>query len=354
MDKGNTFTYREIGSEPWYRSLPRQLREWNVSGLEVEITAEPDPTALDNLIEYRLPWRSIAAHVQSAFKTPEDPFQPSSEPVEVPELWSVRKLRMPGMASVGLHLGVVLLVLVGFGQRSTELMPVQDVWVPLYLPVPALILPEEDEASGGGGGGGKQTLTEPSIGEPPRASDEQFVPPAAEAPLNLDPVLVMEPTIVAPQLAAIFTVAPPVLGDPFDGIPAPPSSGPGFGGGIGSGTGTGVGPGDGVGLGPGEGGGFGGGVFEVGGGVSSPSILTRIDPVYSEAARRAQYEGTVVLEAIVRTDGTVEIVRVVRSLGFGLDEQAIEALKAWTFRPALKGGVPVDVAMQIQVNFNLH
>jgi TonB family protein len=78
-----------------------------------------------------------------------------------------------------------------------------------------------------------------------------------------------------------------------------------------------------------------------------------VEPQYSEEARKARYQGTVVLEAIVRKDGTVDILRVVRSLGFGLDENAIQALKQWRFRPGTKGGLPVDVALNIEVNFNL-
>jgi periplasmic protein TonB len=94
-------------------------------------------------------------------------------------------------------------------------------------------------------------------------------------------------------------------------------------------------------------------VFRVGGGVSAPSIIYKVDPQYSEEARKARYQGTVVLEAIVQKDGTVQIIRVVRSLGFGLDEKAIEALRQWKFNPAKQNGVAVPVALNIEVNFNL-
>jgi hypothetical protein len=138
----------------------------------------------------------------------------------------------------------------------------------------------------------------------------------------------MEPTVVAPQLP-LPQITLLNIGDP-EGVPGPPSSGPGAGGGIGTGQGRGVGEGRGPGVGPGEGGGFGGGtfggVFRTGGGVTSPYVIYRVEPQYSEEARKARYQGTVVLEAIVRRDGTIDIVRVVRSLGFGLDENAILAL----------------------------
>ena len=94
-------------------------------------------------------------------------------------------------------------------------------------------------------------------------------------------------------------------------------------------------------------------VFQIGELTAPPTILFKVDPQYSEEARKAQYQGTVVLEAIVRSDGTVEILRVVRSLGFGLDDKAIEAVRQWRFRPGTRNGEPVDVTLTIEVNFNL-
>jgi TonB family protein len=82
-------------------------------------------------------------------------------------------------------------------------------------------------------------------------------------------------------------------------------------------------------------------------------VVYRVEPEYSEEARRARYEGTVVFEAVIRRDGSIDVVRLVRSLGFGLDQNAIRALKEWRFRPATKSGVPVDVTMNVEVRFNL-
>ena len=95
------------------------------------------------------------------------------------------------------------------------------------------------------------------------------------------------------------------------------------------------------------------GVFRIGEITDPPTVIYRRDPIYSEDARKAQYEGTVVLEAIVRKDGSVEIVRVVRGLGLGLDENAMEALSEWRFSPAIRNGQPVDVAVNIEFNFTL-
>jgi TonB family protein len=142
------------------------------------------------------------------------------------------------------------------------------------------------------------------------------------------------------------------LGDPLGKLSFP-SNGPGFGGGIGSGSGGGVGSGDGGGVGPGSGGGIGGGVFRVGGQVSSPELVYKVEPEYSEQARKAKYQGTVVLNLIVQRDGSVRDIKILTSLGMGLDEKAIEAVKQWRFRPGVKGGQAVDVFATVEVTFRL-
>src|SRR5439155_17068518 len=131
------------------------------------------------------------------------------------------------------------------------------------------------------------------------------------------------------------------------------SNGPGSGGGIGSGKGGGVGSGTGPGFGPGEGGGIGGGVFRMGGGVTAPSLLSKVEPEYSEEARKAKYQGTVLLYVEVDATGRATNIRVARSLGLGLDEKAAEAVKQWKFTPGKKDGKAVTVAATIEVNFRL-
>lgn len=95
------------------------------------------------------------------------------------------------------------------------------------------------------------------------------------------------------------------------------------------------------------------GVFRVGGGVSAPRILFTHDPEYSDEARRAKYQGVCVLSLIVGPDGLPRDIRVARSLGMGLDEKAIEAVRQWRFQPALKDGTPVAVAINVEVEFRL-
>ncbi len=113
------------------------------------------------------------------------------------------------------------------------------------------------------------------------------------------------------------------------------------------------GPGKGAGVGPGSGGGFGGGVYKIGGGVLAPSVLLKVEPEYSEEARKAKWQGTVVLSLIVDETGKAQGIKVVRSLGLGLDQKAIEAVEKWKFKAGTKDGKAVPVYATIEVNFRL-
>lgn len=214
---------------------------------------------------------------------------------------------------------------------------------------PYVLPPAKDQAGGGGGGGDRDKLAAPK-GALPKQAREQFTPPAVVI-RNNDPKLPVEPTVVAPP---IMTANMNNLGDPLSNVLGPPSNGTGSGGGIGSGSGGGVGSGRGPGVGPGWGGGVGGGPYRVGGGVSAPRILYAPDPDYSEEARKAKYQGTVVLWVVVGPDGRPRDIRVQRSLGLGLDEKAMEAVRTWKFEPARKDGQPVAVQINVEVNFRLY
>ena len=222
----------------------------------------------------------------------------------------------------------------------------------------ALVEPDASElftvsktTTGGGGGGGDRDRLAAPKGHLPKTSTQQFTPPMVVV-RNDRPVLPMEPTVVAPQINMAANM--PNLGDPLSKVIGPPSNGTGSGGGVGSGSGGGVGTGYGAGVGPGWGGGIGGGPYRVGGGVSAPRVLYAPDPQYSEEARKAKYQGTVVLWCVIGPDGRARDMRVRRSLGMGLDQQALEAVKLWKFEPARKDGQPVAVQINIEVNFRLY
>ncbi len=212
------------------------------------------------------------------------------------------------------------------------------------------VLPPDAKASGGGGGGGDRDLLEASKGALPKTAREQIAPPAIVI-RNNSPVLPVVPAVIAPQLQ-IPQVGP--LGDVVSHILGPVSNGTGFGGGIGSGDGGGVGSGRGPGAGPGSGGGVGGGAYRIGGGVSAPVPLYDPDPEYSDEARKAKYQGTVILWVVIGADGRPREMRIERSLGMGLDEKAMEAVKKWRFKPAMKDNQPVPVQVNVEVSFRLY
>jgi periplasmic protein TonB len=208
-------------------------------------------------------------------------------------------------------------------------------------------LAENKRLAGGGGGGGARQLVEANKGTLPKPEPRQFTPP------RVDPVeakLQMPPSIIAPP--EVPTLQANNFGDPLSKLGIP-SNGSGFGGGIGSGAEGGVGPGHGGGAGPGLGGGFNGGAYRIGGGVTAPTLLFRIEPEYSDEARKAKWQGTVVLSVIVDETGRPNHVSVLRSLGLGLDQKAMDAVSQWRFKPGLKDGKAVPVIATIEVNFRL-
>ena len=215
-----------------------------------------------------------------------------------------------------------------------------------YIPLPV----SKNRMGGGGGGGDRDKLNAPK-GALPKSAKDQITPPAIVV-RNEHPKLEVTPTVVLPP--EIKFPSMPQLGDPLSKVMGPPSNGTGSGGGIGSGSGGGVGSGTGPGVGPGHGGGYGGGAYRVGGGVSAPKALYAPDPEYSEEARKAKYQGTVVLWLVVDAAGRPQQIRVQRPLGMGLDEKAIEAVRNWKFEPARKDGQPVPVMINVEVNFRLY
>jgi TonB family protein len=129
--------------------------------------------------------------------------------------------------------------------------------------------------------------------------------------------------------------------------------GPGTGGGAGTGTGTGLGSGTGPGVGPGTGGGTGGGPYRPGSGIMPPRLVREVKADYTEEGRRRALSGEVLLEIVVRSDGSVGDVKLLQGLGSGLDERAMQAVRQWRFSPATKQGAPVDVLVEVAVEFKL-
>jgi TonB family protein len=214
-------------------------------------------------------------------------------------------------------------------------------------------LPLATKQAGGGGGGGDHDRIEAPRGALPRVAKQQITPPQIVV-RNDHPKLTAQPTIVAPP-QILMAAALPNLGNPAAAVlPRMASNGIGSGGGVGSGSGGGVGKGSGAGVGEGYGGGIGGGAYKVGGSVLAPRPLTTPDPDYTEQARLAKLQGTCVLGLIVGADGRPRDIRVIRTLGMGLDEKAMLAVSQWTFTPATKDGTAVPVQISVQVSFKLN
>ncbi len=300
------------------------------------------------------PWyHSLIQSIKDVVRPPVlPPLEVTSKPIAVKDIWGLYgKDKRSNMMSLAIH-GTAVLLLFTVASSKTVQMKAKAVFSTLVEPdiAPYLGAAKKQQSGGGGGGGDRSPLPAPK-GKLPKASLKQFTPPMVVVN-NPNPKLIMEPTIVAPPDAVLPNVNMANYGDPLAKI-GPLSNGPGSGGGIGNGSGGGVGSGRGGGFGPGEGGGVGGGAYRVGGGVSAPVPIFRPDPEYSEEARKAKYSGTVLLQVVVDVDGKTRDVHVVRSLGLGLDEKAIEAVNKWKFRPGYKNGQPVAVRATIEVNFRL-
>lgn len=237
--------------------------------------------------------------------------------------------------SVMIHAAAFGLILWGF-QSPTVQRKVKQVSELYFAPVNAYRpkLPAAAEREGGGGGMKDKPA---SHGEAPQFAKKQFVPPAMAIP---NPQLPVIPTITA--------TAPQIVSDAYgDPISKLDQSG------LGMGKGTGLGNGAGDGYGPGDGHGIGEGAYKIGGDVAAPMLLSKTEPEYSEEARKAKFSGSVLLTIIVDQNGLPRDIRIVRSLGLGLDEKAIEAVKNWRFRPGTKAGRPVAVQAQVEVTFRL-
>jgi periplasmic protein TonB len=300
---------------PWYRSLFRSLRD----------TVSP---------------------------TPLPALQVTSKPVAVQDIWGIYGRQKKSFAwSLALQCAAVSVLFTTLSNPIVQDRVNQVATLVLPADLTQLPAPPKPRKMGGGGGDGDRSPLPASKGRLPKAALRQFVPPAAVVP-NLTARLTMEPSIIAPPDVSLPDVNMANYGDPMGRL-GPPSNGTGSGGGIGSGKGGGVGSGTGGGVGAGEGGGIGGGVYSVGGGVTAPIALYRPDPEYSEEARKAKLQGTVVLEVTVDESGHVRDPRVRQSLGLGLDEQAIKTVLTWKFKPAMKAGKPVAVLIRVDTLFRL-
>jgi TonB family protein len=336
--------------EPWFKSMIRGIRETlNPPKLPpLQLTSRPvEGTDFGDLSKIEQPWfKSLVSNIRDLVHPPKlPPLEVTSKPVEVGSIWGAYgggQSRSTGI-SILIHIGVVALILAIFQSPAVQ-RKVKEIGEIIYVPEYKPKLPPAAQKAGGGGGGGQKMPTPVNHGVAPKFAPKQFVPPAEAV---VKPKLPATPTITAPAPVVIADN----YGDPLSKMD-PLSGGQGLNG-LGTGKGGGIGPGNGDGYGPGSGGGTGGGVYRIGGDVSAPVLINKVEPEYSEEARKAKYSGTVLLSIVVDASGLPRDIHVIRPLGLGLDEKAIEAVSRWRFRPGMKGGRAVATQAQVEVNFRL-
>lgn len=262
-------------------------------------------------------------------------------------LYEVRKGSF--VVSFGLNT-VIVALLIWLGSWTASHVPEIKQVVGQAVDISPYIMSPSDKAAGGGGGGGSHDILQASKGNLPKLSKSQIAPPMVLPPES--PKLAVPASVVVPPEIKMPTSGQ--MGDPLSKVLGPLSNGTGIGGGIGSGSGGGVGSGTGPGVGPGHGGGIGGGAYRVGGGVRAPRVVYKVEPEFSDEARKNKFQGTVLLRVVVGVDGKPHEVSVQRSLGMGLDEKAVEAARLWRFDPGTKDGLPVPVEVLLEVNFHLY
>jgi len=295
--------------------------------------------------------------------TPAGDVSIDDRPIFRPPAAAHRATGLPLAVSSTLHAafvaGVVFVTTVGL-THTEAVSAIADKAEPMRMVFVALPGP----GGGGGGGGlrqkrpapkaelkGQKRLSSPvPIRRPPPQVEAVARPVEAPKPPELkhEPL----PPIVAPIVTAPAD-ARDRIGVLEQTTAQSDSRGPGTGGGAGTGSGTGLGEGDGAGIGEGSGGGTGGGPYRPGSGIEPPRLLREVRPNYTEEARQRGAEGDVVLEIVVKRDGTVGDVRILQGLGHGLDRLAIDAVRQWRFSPAKRLGRPVDVVVEVAVEFKL-
>lgn len=297
-------------------------------------------------------WADLWESIRDVFfpvKLP--PLQLTSTPIPVPDRMAVKPNPWAIGISTTVNLTILLIVLFFVGKKVIETVKQQSLNV--NIDISDYNAPKSDTKAGGGGGGGDRSPIVANKGRLPEKVPDPITPPT--------PVTIEHPKL--PEPAAINVQKEIQLPDnnmPMIGLHNSPnvtmaSAGTGNGAGMGSGSGGGLGSGYGNGYGPGYGGNAGGGVYQVGGRISNPTIIHEEEAEFSDEARRAKYQGICLIGLIVDAQGNPQNVHVIRALGMGLDEKAMDAVRKYKFKPAMKDGkTPVPVMLQVEVDFHLY
>lgn len=274
------------------------------------------------------------------------PLELTSTPIVIPERMAVRTNPWAVGTATILN-GAILALILSLGLNAAIHPPAKGTTHP-HLDLSELLpfAPVRSHASAGSGGGSNDLL-DPIQGRLPKFEKTPLAPlqvPLLDRPkLAVDPALASDRNIQLPD--------DPTL--PNIGVHKAPdvallSGGPGSHGGIGTGSDGGLGPNSGIGFGPGL-----EGIYVPGGDVSRPIPIITPEAEFSDEARRAKYQGVCMISVIIDAHGDPQNPRVIRSLGMGLDDKALDAVRKYRFKPALRQGRPVPVVITVAVNFRL-
>ena len=300
-------------------------------------------------------WKALYENIRDTFfpvKLP--PLELTSTPIPVPDRMAVKRNPWAMGISSAINLAIILIAIFFLGRQAIRVinknLEATDINVGMWVPK----APMMGSKNGGGGGGGNHSVIDPIKGRLPKIEKSPIVAP--QVPMVANPLIPI-PSAINVQKNITLPNNPTL---PNIGMTQSPnvtiaSNGQGSEAGMGSGARGGLGSGTGNGYGPGYGGGAGGGLYHVGGGVSPPIPLNTVEAEFSNEARRAKYQGVCLIQLIVNRRGLPVDLHVVRALGMGLDQKALEAVRQYRFKPAmLDGKTPVPVMITVEVNLRLY
>jgi protein TonB len=284
------------------------------------------------------PFASLWGNLRDVFfpvKLP--PLVLESKPIAVVDKMAMKQDPKATAASIAVYTIAILLFIWFSYRKVTNYIAAKADQVTQLTPPPEMT-PAKTVMGGGGGQRGATPVTQ---GHLPKFAETQITPPKIPVETKIQ---MPDATIEVQKDLKMANNTMPNFGMP---------NSPLVGNSMGNGSGSGLGSGNGSGLGAGSGGNYGGGVKQIGGGVSAPKLIYSVEPEFSEEARKAKTAGNVLVELVVDPQGRPQNVRVVRGVGMGLDEKAIEAVKQYKFQPAMEAGKPVAVRLDVDVEFQI-
>jgi len=319
----------DLSAQP--ASEPRTAAASAAGGVDLNV-------AFGAAVEEQPIWVGLYESIRDVFFPPYlPPLELTSQPIPVPDRLAVK--RNPWAFGIAAFFNLaVLAILIVLGIKTI----INAVNAPKVnatdVDVSEFKAPKLDVTAGGGGG--SPDKIEAIKGKiPPRAPTPDMVPKLVQPPV---PTINVQNDIVIPDNQNL-----PNFGVSNSANVKLASAG--------TGSGMGLGPGHGDGYGPGEGGNCCGGLYRLGGGDTPPVALNSVEAEFSDEARRAKYQGVCLISLIVDAQGNPQNPRVIRALGMGLDEKALEAVRKYRFKPALKDHkTPVAVMITVEVNFRLY